>query len=185
LAAVGAAAVKFIPLLGNRVLKTIRPPGTTEKKILSECIRCGECVKICPTGVIQPGISGPFDGFWTPVLEMRRGYCDYSCNSCGQACPTDAIGALTLEHKRQTVIGVARIDKQRCIPWAEGKECIVCEEMCPVPGKAIDIRGGGKGKGSEGVQRPVVIEDRCIGCGICEYQCPVQGEAAIRVFPVS
>jgi ferredoxin len=32
------------------------------------------------------------------------------------------------------------------------------------------------------VQRPRVVRDRCIGCGICEYKCPVNGEAAIRVY---
>ena len=32
------------------------------------------------------------------------------------------------------------------------------------------------------VQRPRVIRERCIGCGICEYKCPVSGEAALRVY---
>jgi Pyruvate/2-oxoacid:ferredoxin oxidoreductase delta subunit len=32
------------------------------------------------------------------------------------------------------------------------------------------------------VQNPIVIADRCIGCGICEYQCPVAGESAIRIY---
>ena len=32
------------------------------------------------------------------------------------------------------------------------------------------------------LQRPQVIAERCIGCGICEYKCPAAGEAAIRVY---
>jgi ferredoxin len=32
------------------------------------------------------------------------------------------------------------------------------------------------------MQRPRVVRERCIGCGICEYKCPVNGEAAIRVY---
>jgi len=31
------------------------------------------------------------------------------------------------------------------------------------------------------LQRPYVIKDLCIGCGICEYQCPMGGESAIRI----
>ena len=32
------------------------------------------------------------------------------------------------------------------------------------------------------LQRPRVVKDLCIGCGICEYQCPMGGEAAVRVY---
>jgi len=185
-AAIAAALLRFVPLLGDRKQQLIRPPGTNEGMLLSQCIRCGECVEVCPTGVIQPSPSiGRWENVWTPEMIMRRGYCDYSCNSCGQVCPTGAIPELSLEQKRHTVLGKAVINRDKCIPWAEGRECIVCEEMCPVPGKAIQLRGGGGGQGRRaGVQRPQVVEDLCIGCGICEAQCPVQGEAAIRVYPV-
>jgi ferredoxin len=32
------------------------------------------------------------------------------------------------------------------------------------------------------LQRPHVVKELCIGCGICEYQCPMGGDSAIRVF---
>ena len=32
------------------------------------------------------------------------------------------------------------------------------------------------------VQRPYVLADLCIGCGICEYQCPVEGQAAVEIY---
>jgi translation initiation factor RLI1 len=97
----------------------------------------------------------------------------------------DAIPTLSLEEKRQQVIGQAVIDQDRCLPWAEEQECIVCEEMCPLPEKAIVleivevIRDNGE---IFALQRPEVLVDQCIGCGICEYKCPVEGEAAIRVY---
>jgi len=122
------------------------------------------------------------------MLVPRVGYCDYSCNSCGQACPTGAISKLTLEEKRRTVVGIARIDQERCIPYAEGLNCIVCEEMCPVPKKAIRVdeqEVEGPNGDTTVVFLPTVVEDQCIGCGICEYRCPVEGESAIRIFPVS
>ena len=107
--------------------------------------------------------------------------------SCEKVCPTGAIASLPLSKKRETVIGIARIDQERCIPWAEGRECIVCEEMCPIPQKAIHLNGQGRGyRGGQtaSVHLPRVREHLCTGCGICEYQCPVDGESAIRVFPI-
>jgi len=164
----------------------IRPPGARENDLLSKCIRCGECLKVCPTAGLQPSLlEAGLAGLWTPVLVPRLGYCDYSCNSCGQICPTGAIPELSLEEKREIVIGHAYIDENRCIPWADGRDCIVCEEMCPLPDKAIRLEDqtvvNGAGE-TVTVRRPVVIRDRCIGCGICEYQCPLNGRAAIRVY---
>ena len=72
------------------------------------CIRCGACVKVCPTNVLQPASSMGLEGAWTPVLVPRLGYCDYSCNACGQVCPTGAIPALTLEEKRTRVLGTKK-----------------------------------------------------------------------------
>ncbi len=164
----------------------IRPPGAQENDLLSKCIRCGECVRACPTSAIQPAVAeAGLEGLWTPVLVARLGYCDYSCNACGQVCPVQAIPPLSLEEKRQQVIGQAYIDQNRCIPWADHQDCIVCEEMCPVPDKAIKLERV-EARNGDGVlvtvQRPHVIRERCIGCGICEYKCPVSGEAAIRVY---
>lgn len=33
----------------------------------------------------------------------------------------------------------------------------------------------------DGENRPYVLEEKCIGCGLCERECPVEGEAAIIV----
>ena len=44
---------------------------------------------------------------------------------------------LDLEAKRQAIIGHIYVDRSRCIPWVDARNCIVCEEMCPAPEKAI------------------------------------------------
>ncbi len=178
-----AAFLRFFPAIARAANKQIRPPGASEDSISSQCVRCGECMRICPTGVIQPSTAGNATGIWTPTLKTRLGYCDYSCNSCGIICPTGAIPNLPLEQKRKVVIGVARIDQTRCITWSEERDCIVCEEMCPIAEKAIRLGGEGRGRSPGEGRHPSVIEDLCNGCGICEYQCPVAGESAIRVFP--
>jgi translation initiation factor RLI1 len=32
------------------------------------------------------------------------------------------------------------------------------------------------------LQRPYVVRELCIGCGICQNHCPLEGEAAIQVY---
>ncbi len=164
----------------------IRPPGAHQNDLLSRCVRCAACSRVCPTGAIQPALSeAGLEGIWTPVLVLRMGYCDYSCNACGQVCPVQAIPPLSLEDKRHQVLGQAYIDQNRCIAWADQRNCLVCEEMCPVPDKAIKLEEVQVRTGDGEwvlVRRPHVVRARCIGCGICEYKCPVNGEAAIRVY---
>jgi len=164
----------------------LRPPGALDPELLDRCIRCGECMRGCPTAALQPALfEAGLEGLFSPILVPRLGYCDYSCNTCGRVCPTGAIPLMRLDEKRLWVIGHAYIDRERCIPWSGDGECSVCEEMCPVPVKAITLEeveiereDGGKFV----VKRPHVRRHLCIGCGTCENKCPVSGEAAIRVF---
>jgi MauM/NapG family ferredoxin protein len=170
---------------GQRNPYIIRPPGSGEEDMTAKCIRCGECIKACPTGAIQPSrLEGSGETLWTPLLVMRSGFCQYSCNACGRACPVAAIPALHLDTKKVTPIGRAFIDRSRCLPWAQNTPCIVCEEMCPVPHKAI-LLSNAEVANEDGriiyLQRPTVLAGRCIGCGLCEYKCPVTGDAAIRI----
>ncbi|MEI6186072.1 MAG: 4Fe-4S binding protein, partial [Dehalococcoidia bacterium] len=181
-----AVLFKFNPFSGRRSPYLIRPPGAGEEDMTAKCIRCGECVKACPTGAIQPSqMDAGGELLWTPLLVMRSGFCQYSCNACGKACPVAAIPALPLAEKKVTPIGRAFIDRGRCLPWAQGTPCIVCEEMCPVPHKAV-LLSTSKVKKEDGstiiLQLPTVLAGRCIGCGLCEYKCPVEGESAIRVM---
>jgi MauM/NapG family ferredoxin protein len=184
------AAVAAVGLLGSEraaghdEAHLIRPPGANKPEFAAQCIRCGVCIKTCPTSGLQPSLAtAGWGGLWTPVLVPRLGYCLFSCNACGQACPTGAIPPLSLEEKQVTVIGHAYIDRSRCIPWADGQNCIVCQEMCPLPEKAIQLEETEvwTPNGPATVKRPYVLHDRCIGCGICETRCPLSGEAAIRI----
>jgi formate hydrogenlyase subunit 6/NADH:ubiquinone oxidoreductase subunit I len=90
-----------------------------------------------------------------------------------------------LEEKRHTPMGLARVDRTRCLPWAYNIDCIVCQEACPIPNKAIKIQVD-EVVNQRGVtvkiQRPYVVKELCIGCGMCEFQCPMGGNAGIHVF---
>ncbi len=185
-AAAGVALAGAEPIHKRQPATMIRPPGATLTDFESLCIRCGECVRVCPTQGLQPSLfEGGAQNLLTPRLIPRLGYCSFNCNACGQVCPTGAIPRLALEPKQHTPIGLARVDRDRCLPWAYDIPCIVCEEACPVAHKAIWLEEalGSDARGQPvSLQRPYVVQELCIGCGICEHQCPMGGEAAIRVY---
>lgn len=167
----------------------IRPPGAlNEKEFLSRCVKCGECMKVCITNGLQPTLfEAGIEGIWTPMLVPKIGYCEYRCTLCGQVCPTGAIKRLTLKQKAETKIGLAMIDKGRCLPYAHGRPCIVCEEVCPTPKKAIwfvEVKQLDREGRPIKVMQPVVDTELCIGCGICETKCPVMDRPAIYVTSI-
>lgn len=203
LAAVAIPAMKLNAARRVRPSRLIRPPGARpEEEFFQRCIRCGECMKVCPEKALHPsGLEAGLEGLWTPKVVPRLGFCIYECNDpdqptnnlCGLVCPSGAIRRLSRDEKVTFKMGTAYIDRSRCIPWVWDKNCGKCEEHCPVPGKAIHflppVRPSQKERSRRTeevtedtlIRRPYVIPERCIGCGQCEYVCPVEGEAAIRV----
>ena len=134
-----SCASRRLPKRMRRNPGLIRPPGSLEEKeFLKRCVKCGECMKVCTTNGLQPTLlEAGAEGIWSPMLVPRIGYCEYRCTLCGQVCPTGAIKKLALEEKMKVKIGLAMIDKGRCLPWAHATPCIMCEEVCPTPKKAI------------------------------------------------
>lgn len=184
----GLALVRATPQARGHVFhrRLIRPPGARdERAFLDRCTACGMCMKVCPTGGLQPAVlEAGLEGLWTPRLVPSIGHCDYTCNLCGQVCPTEAIRPLTLDEKQQTKLGLAAFDITRCIPYAYGRDCMVCEEHCPVPDKAIyfvetEVQDHDGKKTT--IKQPRVDAKRCIGCGQCENVCVFKDGPAIRV----
>lgn len=173
---------------GNRLpADLIRPPGAgDERQFLDLCVRCAECMKVCPTNALQPTLfESGVEGAFSPRLLAQRGYCEFNCTLCGQVCPTGALTRLSVVEKHTFVMGKAVFDKDRCIPFVTGESCITCEEHCPLPEKAIRFREVEtlvKKTGERAlVKQPFVVLSLCIGCGICENKCPVEGRRGIRV----
>jgi polyferredoxin len=208
-AAAGAAAIPASRIAdvidANYDHRVIRPPGSVEEReFLERCIRCAECMKVCPNNALHPAwFEAGVEGIWTPILIPRIGYCEHSCVLCGQVCPTGAIQKITEKQKlgidqKPISIGTAFFDQGRCLPWSMGTPCIVCEEFCPTSPKAIWAEevevpkrsAHAPADGSEPpmetvkVKRPHVDPTLCIGCGACEKVCPIQDKPAVYVTSV-
>ena len=208
-----AAGVAIVPLMHantglgkSRHERLIRPPGSLEEsEFLSRCIRCGECMKVCPNNAIHPTLEqAGLAGLWTPTLVPRIGYCEPSCVLCSEVCPTGAIWQITPSEKGWVVgagateqksaaptqpirLGTAFYDRGRCLPWALATDCIVCEEWCPVSPKAIYVQEAQVIDSSGNIKtlkQPRVDPSRCVGCGACEYACPLQEHPAVYVTSI-
>jgi ferredoxin len=169
----GAADAGFLP--------PVRPPGSVpEPQFLQMCIRCGECFKACPNNVLQPmGLVDGLNNLWTPEAIADWAGCEPSCNACGQVCPTGAIRALPLAEKRVARMGLAVVNERTCLPFAGREACQLCVDECADAGyHAIEftqvhtkVDQDGRPIEGTGFLAPVVLAEKCVGCGICQTRC--------------
>lgn len=162
-------------------LRPVRPPGSVpEPDFLQMCIRCGECFKACPNNVLQPmGFEQGLEGLWTPFVNADWAGCESSCNACGQVCPTGAIRPLPLAEKKVARMGLAIVDEETCLPFAGREACQLCVDECVAAGyDAIEFTRVHTETDAEGIPvegsgfvAPVVLSERCVGCGLCQMRC--------------
>ncbi len=176
----------------------IRPPGSVaEDEFLRRCIKCDQCIRVCPTNVLQPALfEAGLEGLWTPIMISKMGWCELNCTLCSQVCPTGAIREISIveklgigpfEGKGPVKTGTAFYNQGRCLPWAMDTSCVVCEEVCPVSPKAIFTRNvevTDRWGATIELKRPYIDPVKCIGCGICEHECPVKDDPAVYVTAI-
>jgi ferredoxin-type protein NapF len=164
---IGQARFKNAPL---------RPPGAIREHLFTgQCMRCGNCIRVCPSKIIHPdtGQSGVL-GFLSPVVRYETDYCNKDCSACTKVCPSRALQPLNLEQKQKYVIGTALLDSALCLYGTS--DCRACINACNFD--AIKIYFDKKAYESY----PVVNPSKCNGCGACEVRCPTSGLKAIRIM---
>jgi NAD-dependent dihydropyrimidine dehydrogenase PreA subunit len=187
--AVGGAAATVGARYGSpSPTQLLRPPGALdEDRFLALCVRCGECMTVCPGPILQPmGLAAGLDALWTPVAVPVTAGCHQDCNACTQVCPTGAIRPLALAEKRRTVMGLAVVNTRTCLPHVGERDCRLCFEACKdagyhairmreirlevgevPPGAVSDAELEAMGR----IDAPFVNREACTGCGQCENRC--------------
>ncbi len=196
-----AAAVVAAPALNLAAGKSsaektlLRPPMSREERdFLLSCIRCNNCTKSCPTGILKPAVfEHGVRAFWSPVMVPTEGLCEPGCNACSQACPTDAIMKYPIEDKYRFKMGTAVFESNRCVAYTENKFCNECVRVCPtdaiavIPGWEPETKGVKRGADvpappGQTPSRPERVHfEACVACGACENVCDkiVYGEPAM------
>lgn len=175
----------------------LRPPGALEESdFLASCIKCGQCIQVCPFGSISLlDLSGGINTATPYIDPVKRGcyLCDlFPCILC---CPS---GALDDEVQKidQVHMGVAYVtEPKNCLNYKNIKvskenvdrikahgdrtelEKELNEKLTAQVGKDCELclevcrveprDGAIKLTGKE-----PVIGRSCVGCGACEEICP-------------
>ena len=168
LCAGAAAAAVMIGVGGIKVVapqSLIRPPGgQDEDRLLAGCIRCEKCYEVCPRDVIKPAhIENGILNMRTPTFDFSENYCDFCTQEhngiplCAKSCPTSALQIP--QDISSVIIGKAKITEDYCLAY-HALGCRFCHDACPYEAITLDEQN-----------RPVVVSDRCNGCGACESVC--------------
>ncbi len=166
----------LLPLAIDSGDSQLRPPGALdENEFLAACIKCGQCVQVCPVEAI--GLDGTLAGVGqgVPLLNARQQACDFSCDGlqCVLACPTGALSH-DLNYPHEVKMGVAEmVAKERCLAFrGKGFSGVI---------RAAEIKAGefaGKLRYSE-VDRwnPIPVVDHPYDlplCDLCVRLCPIE-----------
>jgi ferredoxin-type protein NapG len=182
----------------------LRPPGALdEHDFLASCIKCGQCVQVCPVSALKPADLFDGAGVGVPYIDARRQACDFSCDvgQCILACPT---GALT--YHKPDFLPAREGMKLDAAPvlLAKAKEpeptLNVTERMGVAklvnPGACLSVRGEGvkgpaRGERFRGKKRwaevdrwnPQPVAEHAYElerCDLCVRECPIQGAISIE-----
>jgi len=175
---VGAVGAYTIRPAGAKTSHPLRPPGAQdESRFAGVCTRCGNCLRVCPSGIIERdfGQNG-WANLFTPVLHFDNDYCREDCIRCTEVCPSGAIVRLSLTEKISIQIGLPQVNMNVCL-LDDDRECSVCKRWCPYDAIRYVFSE------TQYTLVPQIDPKKCTGCGACEAACPTEPQKAIVVLP--
>lgn len=206
-------------IVGTPYLKAqethLRPPGAVEEDhFLALCIKCGQCLQVCPYHSIKLADFAKGYGMGTPYINARERGC-YLCGAlpCVLACPTGALdhhtekptdvkmGIAVLEFPNtclavmKTSVPKEQIERIAKHPHLRKVEKEVLQKLSSFEGKPCTICADmcplpnpitaiEMVVAEDGSTRPLVKEG-CVGCGVCEELCPATSPAIVMKSRVS
>ncbi|MDD3343127.1 MAG: 4Fe-4S dicluster domain-containing protein [Sulfurospirillaceae bacterium] len=203
-----AGGVLGAPYL-KREEKYLRPPGAVEEdRFLALCIKCGQCLQVCPYHSIHLSDFIQGYGMGTPYINARERAC-YLCGAvpCVLACPTGALdhhtekptdvkmGIAVLEFPElclaltRTPVPKAAVDKIYTHPHTRAVEEDVLKKLsefvdkpCTICADMCPLPNAHNAiemvRADNGAMRPEV-KSGCVGCGACEELCPAMTPAIV------
>lgn len=175
-AAVAAGLVGWYPVT-RALFDRLRPPGAIpEDDFLAACIKCGQCVQVCPVEAIKLADGDEGYGLGAPYIDARAQACDFSCDAvqCVLACPTGALSH-EIAKKEEVHIGFARL--------ARPEACLAVQ--------GLGFKGLARGYDFDGLLRyeeidrwepqPVASHPYELAlCDLCVRECPIEGAITLE-----
>ncbi len=201
----GTSLATLLPVIAKFIPPRLRPPGAIdETDFLASCIKCGQCVQVCPVEAIFLAELDEGMGVGVPYINARLQACDFSCDAvqCILACPTGSLSS-KINKKEEVRMGLARVAKpEACLAklglgfkgQARGanftgllryaeidrwnpipiRDHPYDLELCDLCVRECPIEGAITLQDIDGNGKLPVIHKSCVGCGVCEMICPVE-----------
>jgi len=190
--------------------KILRPPGALdEKDFLALCIKCGQCLQVCPYHSIHLFDITTIYSMGTPYIDARERAC-YACEAlpCVLACPSGALSH-SIEKPEEAKMGVAvLVSQERCLgvqkksvpksfiqmiktthPHSHELELKVIEKLEAYEDRACTICADLCPLENASLAIEMIshkeggempkIFSGCIGCGVCQELCPATDSAIV------